>query len=90
MISCVKPNFPTEIQNLLKSLDAEEKKQIKALFNHYVPGVNNCGELVFTCEDYDTLLNELESIDDQEKLKFVKLFFELNILELQENEDTST
>ena len=55
-----------------------------------MPSLINCGELVFTCDDYDTLLNELEWIDDHQMSKFVKLFFELNILELKEIGDTST
>ena len=90
MDTCVQPNYPTKIQATLNSLTAEEQKQIKALFNHYVPGIEDCGDVVFTSEEYDTLLNEFEAIDDQQKSKFVELFFDLNILELQENEATAT
>ena len=84
MDKCIQPNFPTNIQNELNSLDAETKQQIKTLFDTTITGIENCGEQVFTADEYDTLLNDFEGLDDAQQEKFVSMFFDLHILELQD------
>ena len=48
MENLIKTAFPTKIQEFLNSLDEEEQNDIKALFNHYVTEIEECGEKVFT------------------------------------------
>ena len=48
----IRPNFPDNIQGLLKTLDDDLKEDIKALFNYHH---EEFGDLLFTAEDYKTL-----------------------------------
>ena len=51
----IEPIFPDEIQNSLQSLEEGVQADIKKVYDFYVPGIDNCGELVFTCPDFSLL-----------------------------------
>ena len=66
MKECIKPNFPTNIQRELNDLDPETQKEIKALFDYKVKEFENCGEQVFTCDDFDTIQTAYEDISEED------------------------
>ena len=87
MQNIIKPNYPENIKEILEALDEQMKEDIKALFDYYVPGIEECGEVVFTSDSFETLNMEFTDIDNkEEKAKFVGLFFECGILEKCEPE----
>ena len=87
MQNIIKPNYPENIKEILEALDEQMKEDIKALFDYYVPGIEECGEVVFTSDSFETLNMEFTDIDNkEEKAKFVGLFFECGILEKFEPE----
>ena len=50
MQNIIKPNYPENIQEILSEIDEQMKEDIKALFDYYVPSIEECGEFVFTCD----------------------------------------
>ena len=81
MNTLIKPNFPDKIQARLNSLEEDLKSEMKQLFDHCVPGIENCGNLVFTCKDVEDLCTAFEEIlKVEEQQKFTDMFFDLNIV----------
>ena len=49
--------FPDDVQELLGDLEPDMKREIKELFDYYVPELENAGDLIFNCDDFN-ILNE--------------------------------
>ena len=67
MVTMIKPNYPDNIQDMLNDLDDETQTDIKQIFDYFVPGIDECGELVFTCEKFELLNMAFVDIDDEEQ-----------------------
>ena len=79
------PDDWNNIQTRLNEIDEEDlKEDIKGLFNYFITGVSNCGEMIFTAE-YEDMNEEFQDITliDQ-KQKFMDLFYDLHIVEKAE------
>ena len=65
-------------------MENELKEKIKGLFNHYVPGIPNCGTMVFEA-DYEDMKEDFQPVSSiEQKQKFMDLFYELHILQKDE------
>ena len=66
MEEVIKVNFDS-IHQHLESCEEELKADMKSLFDHYITDIDQCGEMVFTATDYDTLNEQFSGIQDEDQ-----------------------
>ena len=62
----IKNNFPKNIQSWLSQCDQETQTEIQELFTLSVPGIENCGELIFKGDEYSDVLEAFEELSNEE------------------------
>ena len=73
-----------EIQELLKGLDDDLKKNVKDVFDQHITELAGCGDLIFSCKDHDALMKGFSKLKiNSQRVKFAQLFFQLNIIQFK-------